>query len=835
MDSAAASAAPATSAATVAAIIAAAAFLASAAAGAFETRLSVVETEKVARSPAVVTMGVPFPKGAVKDVSRLAARLGGKTIPAQFVKTVSWDDGSARWALMDAQLDIPAGGRAELVVSDSGGNPPPPSPVRVETAGAGGAKVSSGPMEFAIGGGKPGLFASLKVDGKEKLAPSGRGLVLWKEDGGEAVAGPPEELRVEQAGPMRATVLARGKFPGVHKDLLGYTARISAFAGRRFVKIHLWLENHGAMGYYAAKDEGGTSPNIEWFAFDGMAVELAPDLGGKVAATCEGAEGTGSFKVYQFCHMARGQEKVQYKKGPFYTWKDFEYVISADGKELKRGERTEGVVALKGDGGTLTAAVRDFWQNYEKAIELDGGTLRLWLWPREGQWPRARPDLKGGGLFDRTLQNLPKDGLYFLPGGVHKGYEFILDFSGRDGKETWAELSAPAAALASAEYYASTEAAPGLFAPPEVRTADKDCNAKLSAWCRMARSAADPASPSGLPKAVETPSESIVSYVSDSTYWFGWMDYGDLPVPGRGPVCLHYDWTWIMLINAMRFGDPAFLRIGTAMARHRIDVDQNWSDRDPPETRGLQRGDYNFPSFHCYRLYRYPGVSTNWIAGVALYYMLTGEPKAMECCLRNGEGLRAGWEHIAKTKPWGGPQGNVAANAWAVASWCALYDLTADRKWLDDALNLFNTNISAIWKVHGPHLHNPNDQIRGQDYQKEDMNYCYAIASLCELHRHTGDEKVFKLLSDGCAKPFPDSFFEAPLFLADLFAYVGARIGIAEYLATAADLFAQSFPESKCPPVWLPDNSTWSRTSAMALRAGHILQWAWWKSKPPAK
>jgi hypothetical protein len=146
-------------------------------------------------------------------------------------------------------------------------------------------------------------------------------------------------------------------------------------------------------------------------------------------------------------------------------------------------------------------------------------------------------------------------------------------------------------------------------------------------------------------------------------------------------------------------------------------------------------------------------------------------------------------------------------------------------------MKLFKTNVTAMWKTHGPHLHNPNDQIRGQDYQKEDMKYCYAIASLCELHRHTGDENVFKLLSEGCAKPFPDSFFDAPLYLADLFAYVGMKTDNADYLAKAADLFAQSFPESKCPPVFLPENSVWSGTSAMMLRTGHILQWACWKKK----
>ena len=36
--------------------------------------------------------------------------------------------------------------------------------------------------------------------------------------------------------------------------MLGYTVRITGYAGARFVKVHVWLENHGATGFYLPKD-----------------------------------------------------------------------------------------------------------------------------------------------------------------------------------------------------------------------------------------------------------------------------------------------------------------------------------------------------------------------------------------------------------------------------------------------------------------------------------------------------------------------------------------------------------------------------------------------------
>jgi hypothetical protein len=797
------------------------------AARAVEVKLQVVETDQVARKPAAITTGVPFARGAVKEVSRLAVRVGGQSVPAQFIQTAPWNDGSVRWALMDVQTDVPASGPVELVVSDVGGNPAPAAPLKVqETPDA--IAVSTGPLEFRVSAKKPGLFESFKVDGAERLTELGRGVVLYKAGGGDVI-GQPAEVAVEQAGPLRAVVRVRGRFPGVHNDLLTYTARLTAFAGRKFVKVHLWLENQGAMGYFTTRNDAATSTTAAWFAFDGLAVELGLGLGGSPVARCEGVSSDAGLKVLQYCTQTHGQEKVQYKKAPFYTYDDLNYTITAGGKELKRGARTDGVVELIGRSAPLTAAVRDFWENYEKAIEVDRALLRLWLWPTEGVWPRPRPNLHGNELYDKTLQALAQDGVYLIPGAVHKGHEFILDFSGRPAAETLAELRAPLVALAPAAYYATTEAAPGLFAPPEVRTGLKDCDAKLDAWLRMTRSAADPAAPTGIWAARLVPCESQVGYMSDSSYWFGWMDFGDLFIPGRGPVSLSYDWTYLMLLGALRTGDPNFVRLGSQMARHRIDIDQLWSDKDPPEINGLQRGDFNFPSFHCYRLYAPPRVGTNWLAGVVLHYLLTGEAKALECARRNADGLKTAWAWIDRTKPYAGPQGDMADNAWGIESYCAMHALTADKTWLDEALGLFNRHVVPKWKTYGPFLHDPDHQIQSQDYIQEDLKYCYSIASFCQLHHLTRDETVFKLLQEGTEKPFPDSFFEAPLYLSDLYAYVGMVTKKPALLKQAAESLSQAFPESKCPPVFLPGNTTWGRTSAMMLRTGHILQYANWK------
>lgn len=808
---------------------------ASVASAAADVRLEVREPSQVARNPAVITTGVPFARGTVSDAGKLVVSVDGKAVPGQFAPLAKWPDGSISWALLDTQAAVPAGGKVELAVSAGGGNPKPAQPVEVAESGDGVA-VSTGPLRFSVSKTRGNIIESLSIAGQGRLSPGSRGLVLHTTDGKEVVAGPPTQITVEHAGPMRAVVCVRGRFPGVHNGLLGYTARLTAFAGGKHVKLHVWLENHGASGHFlpSSFDRRGeeTSKNFEWFAFKGLAVELGLELGEKLTARCEDIESANGLKVLQLCLHSK-TKKMGTAQGPFYTFEDFEYTISAGGEELKKGLRTDGVFSVKGSAGTLTAAVRDFWENYEKAIELDGTTLKVWLWPTQGRWPRPFYWIKYA--IEKTVIDATQGDCYVLPGSVHKGHEMILDFSDRAPGEASAELSRPLTALASAEHYATTEAAPGLFAPPQVQTKDRDADANLAAWERMLRTVADRDSANGLFKARERSDYSQVSGHPCSTYWFGWMDFGEISLPAAGQTGLHYDWPRIVLHGAMRTSEPAFMELAVAMTRHRIDIDQFWSQRENVPFRGLQRRVGSTPSYHCSPLHSPIGPDDHWMSGIVLYYLMTGEAKALECANDAAAGLKSAWSWIEEKKPYWSPQRDVAANAQTIESFLAMYKLTAERQWLDDALAMFNKNIVPIWKQDGPFLHNPANQIRGQGYAREDMKYCYSIATFCELHHLTGDETVFKLLAEGCEKEFPDSFFEAPLFLADLYAYVGYKTGNKELLARAADAFASAFPESRNPPVALPGNSTWSQASAMMLRTGNVLKYSFWKSAPAGK
>jgi hypothetical protein len=381
------------------------------------------------------------------------------------------------------------------------------------------------------------------------------------------------------------------------------------------------------------------------------------------------------------------------------------------------------------------------------------------------------------------------------------------------------------------EYERNGTAVHSLFTPPEVRTGDTECDAKLDAWIRMTRSVADAKSASSIWHARTERRETCRRW--DFGFWYGWMEFGDLAVPGAGYVSLHYDWPWVMTVNLLRTSDRDFLRLAIEMVRHRVEVDQQWSDRARPAYRGFQRAGTGYAYFHCRRFTRSaPGVGTTWLPGVALCYRLTGDAKARECIDRTAAALPGAWERIFASKDYALRRvpGEMQFVARTIFAYGSMHAITGDKRWLDRAEKMFTRCVVPKWKEHGPHLHT-RKQIRSQSYLRDDIKYCYSIQALCWLHHLTGNQKLFELLRAGCERDFPENFFDAPLFLADLHAYVAVKTKDEDALDDAVDLWVQAFPESRCPPVYQPGNSQWSRRKAMLLRTGHLLQYAHWKWK----
>ena len=767
---------------------------------ALEIPLYIDESAGVQRRGEPVTTGVPLHRGDLQNLDRLSITgPGGGPVPAQFRTLSRWPDGSVRWVLVDFQAEVEPDGRAVYVLEDSGKGVAHAQAIRVdETEEA--ISVSSGQLSFAVSKGHFALFSRLLLSGAPVLGEkSGARLFTAAGESIPIEALPPDQVVVEEAGPLRTVIAISGRWGTLNEGRIEYLCRLTSFAGQPLVRVRFWLRNLGAYGYNLEQKQD------EWFAFDGLSLDLdlAPMAGREaLGMECEDTQArVGKRDTWGV---------AQYGEDPDYD--SMSYTVEHNGRRLASGPRTDGTTRLRSGSAELTVAVRHFWQNYEKAITLDGDLLSIWLWPRFGEWPRT-------GISRGAIDEGPRQAsTYHLPGGTQKSHEILLDLRpGLSAEQSAATLEQPLMALASAQHFAATEAV-SFFAEGDFRPADPAAAAALANQDAWARQSFDPDADGSIHEARRG---------TRHGFWLGWMDFGDLnwdSARGRGPSSLHYDWTWIALLDYLRLRDRYFFDVGDEMARHRMDVDQRWSNRDHESYRGLCAFEMNRADIHGGNQdgHTSPTPTHNWISGLVLYHLLTGDAMSREAALRNCdtgiyprlvERLMAGRADL-NSQP--------RESGWSIANLVSAYELTGDGKYLDWATVCWDKHLEPRWRRDGV-------SFQGDQYGLQ-MFYC--THGLIGLHRWTQNPEILKYIEtavrevDVADRGRWQFGHELGIFFSDYWGYLAAVKEEPAYLLKGREYFQMRISPQPEERVFNYGNRTITKEVSKALRNGHVLQWA---------
>jgi hypothetical protein len=767
--------------------------------------LRVAETAGVRRSNEPVTTGVPFAEGALKDAADLHLfDAQGRPVPLDAHILSPWPDGSVRTALVTFLTDIDAGATASFTLRGGGKSAAPKAAIKVLKS-RDAVTLDTGVMQLAVSRKRSSVIESLAVEGKPVITPGGPGAVLVTEDGDEVrlADSAPTSVELEYAGTQAATVVAKGRVGKLHKGLLGYTARITAYAGRRIIRVRFWLENDGAFGFKSRRGQFNDK-TAEWFLFDSLRLRFP--LAGKGALTAKvgkqavtlGADE--ELSVEQRCHAG--------------TWKNMKYTIRQGEKELEAGHHIDGRLAVSREGGpTMNLVVRHFWQQYEKALTVRGNIVDVHLWPSFGDWPRSAgtPGLLPPRGVEPVGPRVP--GKYALVGATHKSHELLLDFGGRDLAGSAATTDRPLMALASSEYYARTGAW-GTFAPNDFVPENKTLAGAVQRWRRWALNVVDRDAKMNI---------HTVRQREPFGPGYGWMDFGGLPWM-CGVSNLHYDWNWTMTLNYVLTGRPEFLDAATAMNRLRTDISQVWSDRDAENFDWLCRyekgcNDLRYPFYQTDE--GTPQPQHNWIRGLVLWYWLTGDVKAREAAVVNAsKGIKNRLVNWFARKPRKG--GSPRASGWSILNLCAAYDLTADRKYIDDANVLWNNHLKLAWA-----------EVKAGRMKLTPLQWYYSTDGLVHLHQRTGNPDLLAQMKDFCEMvQNPKNWHytrDMCMFMTNYAGYLACN-GNTDYVGDAASWFDKGIHKGRGRLVlWSGRTGAYTKEVGKPLRNGHILLWSLWK------
>jgi len=691
-----------------------------------------------------VTSGVPIPRDVnLTDLGTLRLLDGsGQPVAAQFTPLARWG-GSAglttggvpdetsqpvRWLLLDFQADVPTNATTSYRLVNSGGASPV-YPTLSVTDTASGITVDVGSGQFSIS----------KTDGRLTGPHLAAPLVGRAVDAGGTVytTSGPVTVTVPLSGPMRVSVHVQGAYRDAGgAALLHYTSRYWFYAGQPAVRLFHTVENntpcplveYGQLDCYDIGSGGSVTVGD-------LSLVLSTDLGGSLTYQAAGegtpisGELTDDLLLYQDSsgtdHWDTYPTMTDWEGNPLDTRPRMQSYVTFRGYRTTLGEaavdsgnHTAGWLSVAGGDATWTASVRDFWQNFPKALRArPDGTLEIGLFPDEFG---------------------PADYGFTLRAGEHKTHEILLSHAPTAPQPHALFASAPPA------WYVQSGAF-GLTAWPNWTEVWPDHEQYIVYQLDTSDHEGWDEYFDNLPDAIKR------------TDFYGIFDYGDWPIDYEGyevtPLNCKYDNDYGMWLQWARTGDRRWFDLAEAADRHFADVDilhnlhsprhwgdgiafgHSWHDEDG-FTNPHRNGGGNHPD------------TAFGTTGMLLTYYLTGYEKALDSALEladcieyrlhndshlcdyfpdcSGEGYGLGESdglYEAGSRP--------AANSLFIA--VAAYRATADPRYLAVA----DAVVDWARAENQPYIHGPTGEERMMRPWMLNM-YLRALADYMEMRDEFG-------------------------------------------------------------------------------------------------
>ncbi len=725
-----------------------------------------------------VSFGVPWPRGAVPATQAFALTgPDGKILPAQTWPLAYWPDGSLKWVGVATVAGPESAGEFKLA---------PVAAAPVATGAAIAIRrsdttifIDTGRVQAVIPLHGDHIIDSLRTGGHE-VARAGR-LVCILQDGpdGDAADAPVRErygtqvnrVTLEQAGPLRAVVKIEGQHLGAdhHRAWLPFTVRLYFHAGQETIRLVHSIVFDGddqrdfirglGLVFGVPLREQVQNRHVRFAGENGgLWSEPVQPLIGRDGRFVAEPGGTANVYPQQIDgrRVPNREEVTPRSQGwlaDWAVWDGFKLVQpNSDGFTIMKrtnaqsawlaagaGQRASGLVFAGDVSGGLAVSVKNFWQSYPAALEVQKmatgeAELTAWLWS---------PDAPG---MDLRHYDTKAHGLEAVYEDVQPG------FSTAHGVGRTSELTlfptAGVPAKADTVKMAQVGAAPPMLlcTPACLHAAEA-----FGHWGLFDKS-------TPVKAAIEERLAATLDFYltqPDQHNWYGFWDFGDVMHSyDEERHTWRYDlggmawdnselgtdmWLWY---SFLRTGRADVFRMAEAMTRHTGEVDcyhlgrfAGLGSRHNVRHWGCGAKEARISQAGYRRFYYY--LTTDERVGDVMREMLNADYKTVDFDpMRLAQPITEAEKKIAPTRVRLGPD-------WFafLGNWMTEWERTGDTKWRDKILaGVESLNAMPLGLRTGRNLVFGYDPTTGRLYQLNDEPGVYNLATIMG-----GAEVVFEL------------------------------------------------------------------------------------------
>jgi hypothetical protein len=581
--------------------------------------VNIQEGSGIDRVSEPVTLGMPFPRGMLPEPDQLVLRdRHHQHVPLQVDVRDRWGDGSVKWGLLDFQVTVAAWETREYLLQTGRDGLHRQTPGVSLTCSQDSWSVDTGVCCFTLSPHALRLFDAV-VSAGAVIGDASASRIVLTDAVGQAYEPRIDDMAVEAPGPLRLSLRISGEMvtPG-RPPIANFIARVSFYAGSGAVEVQFTIHNPRAAkhpgGLWDLGDPGSivfkdlslhTALRSEWAAAMWSAQPQEP------LAMVEGS----SLEIYQDSSGGSNWQSANHMNAAGRVMQRLQgYRVQVGDMTVATGKRAAPAILVydSRDDRSIACAVEGFWQNFPKALEVNGNRLTV-------------------GLFPRQFADV-----YELQGGEQKTHTLFLHFGkGRPHATGLTWIHDRLVPCAPPQWYAESKAI--SYLTPQACDDNRDCLSLVDVAITG-------------PESFFERREIIDEY--------GWRHFGDLYADheavghqGASPLISHYnnqyDAIYGALIQYLRSGNARWFHLMRDLARHVIDIDIYHTQEDRPAYNGglfWHTDHYADAATATHRSYsrsnresrggdRYgggPSNEQNYTTGLLHYYFISGDAAARE-------------------------------------------------------------------------------------------------------------------------------------------------------------------------------------------------------------
>jgi hypothetical protein len=528
--------------------------------------ITIQENNNLTRTNRPVRLGIPFPRGKLKNLQQLELiNETGEQLPFQSKITAHWDDQSFRWILIDFLTSIKPNQTIQYQLNITSNSR------KSNTNKALGYSENEQEIIVATG------VASFHID-KHNFAPFKKIITPLSDrvidgsktslvdDSGELLLATIKKIEYpQQDQDQRLTFKFEGVFKKSKTPFLRFKSSLTFFVGSALCELDFTLHNPDRAihpgGFWDMGDPGSKY-------FKSLAISLG--LSGNTKTFWKNLEETAfnklegeKIRLYQDSSGGENwKHHIHINKEGDSTVKFKGYQLTSDNKTIKEGLRATPIFQMKNEHGNIEATIKQFWENFPKSLSYDKNNLNIELFPIT-----------------------EVEGFHELQGGEQKTHTVLLNCS--DQPEAVAEYLTPLIVTLPLKYYYHSNAMPLLpeiHQPGPLDTIIQEGLTGESSFFRKRENA-------------------------DEYGWrnFGelWADHETLEHGNDDSLISHYNNQYDPIYGFARqyllTGDRRWYTLMDDLAKHVIDIDIYRTDEDRPEyNNGLfWHTDHYLDGRHC--------------------------------------------------------------------------------------------------------------------------------------------------------------------------------------------------------------------------------------------